>query len=84
MRWRRAALLRDKGRHFEGGDEKIVKDNMSRHNFAERGGDVLLIYVFKTDIHIIGLEIGLKRHTFVSKRRIIFCLYVFRDAPLSE
>ena len=33
--------------------------------------DVLQIYVFMTDIHILGLKIGLKRHKFVSKRRII-------------
>ena len=29
-------------------------------------GDVLQICVFMTDIHIIGLKIGLKRHKFVS------------------
>ena len=55
---------------------------MSRHKFAERGGDVLQIYVFMTDIHIIGLKIGLKRHEFVSNRRIISCLSVFRNALL--
>ena len=43
-----------------------VKDNMSGHKFAEHGGDVLQICVFMTDIHIIGLKIGLKRHKFVS------------------
>ncbi len=63
---RRAALLHDKGRHVEGGDEKICQRYMSGHKFAERGGDVLQIYVFMTDIHIIGLKIGLKRHQFVS------------------
>ena len=42
-----------------------------KHKFAERGGDVLQICVFMTDIHIIGLKIGLKRHKFVSKRRSI-------------
>ncbi len=36
------------------------------HKFAERGGDILQIYVFMTDIHIIGFKIGLKRHKFVS------------------
>jgi hypothetical protein len=45
--------------------KRYVK-NMSGHKFAERGGDVLQIYVFMTDIHIIGLKIGLKRHKFVS------------------
>ena len=39
--------------------------NMSGHKFAEPGGGVLQIYVFITDIHIIGLKIGLKRHKFV-------------------
>ena len=41
-------------------------NNMSGHKFAERGGDVLQICVFMTDIHILGLKIGLKRHKFVS------------------
>jgi hypothetical protein len=52
VRRRRAALLRDKGRHALRGEMKIiyVKD-MSGHKFAERGGDVLQIYVFMTDIH---------------------------------
>ena len=40
--------------------------NMSGHKFAEPGGDFLQIYVFITDIHIIGLKIGLKRHKFGS------------------
>ena len=44
--------------------KRYVKD-MSGHTFAERGGDVLQICVFMTDIHIIGLKIGLKRHKFV-------------------
>jgi hypothetical protein len=46
--------------------KRYVKDNMSGHKFAECGGGVLQIYVFMTDIHIIGLKIGLKRHKFVS------------------
>ena len=33
---------------------------MSGHSFAERGGDVLKFSVFMTDIHKIGLKIGLK------------------------
>ena len=37
--------------------KRYVKD-MSGHKFAERGGDVLQICVFMTDIHIIGLKIG--------------------------
>jgi hypothetical protein len=45
--------------------KRYVKD-MSGHKFAEHGGDVLQICVFMTDIHIIGLKIGLKRHKFVS------------------
>jgi hypothetical protein len=40
--------------------KRYVKNNMSGHNFAERGGDNLKISVFMTDIHIIGLKIGLK------------------------
>jgi hypothetical protein len=47
------------------GEIKIYVKDMSRHKFAERGGDVLQICVFMTDIHIIGLKIGLKRHKFV-------------------
>ena len=47
------------------GKIKIYVKDMSRHKFAERGGDVLQICVFMTDIHIIGLKIGLKRHKFV-------------------
>ena len=31
--------------------KRYVKDNMSGHKFAERGGDVLQICVFMTDIH---------------------------------
>ncbi len=38
-----------------------VKDNMSRHKFAQRGGDVVQICVFMTDIHIIGLKIRVKK-----------------------
>jgi hypothetical protein len=60
----------------------VEDDNMSRHKFAERGGDVLQICVFMTDIHIIGLKIGLKRHKFVSLRPIFLCLCVLRNAPL--
>ena len=45
--------------------KRYVK-NMSGHKFAEPGGGVLQIYVFMTDIYIIGLKIGLKRHKFVS------------------
>ena len=37
-------------------------------------GDCKFTYVFMTDIHVIGLKIGLKRHKFVSKRRVILCL----------
>ena len=50
------------------GEMKRYVKNMSGHKFAERGGDVLQIYVFMTNIHIIviGLKIGLKRHEFVS------------------
>ena len=48
------------------GEMKIYVKDMSGHKFAERGGDVLQICVFMTDIHIIGLKIGLKRHKFVS------------------
>jgi hypothetical protein len=44
------------------GEMKIYVKDMSGHKFAERGGDVLQICVFMTDIHIIGLKIGLKRH----------------------
>ncbi len=44
------------------GEIKIYVKDMSGHKFAERGGDVLQICVFMTDIHIIGLNIGLKRH----------------------
>ena len=40
--------------------KRYVKNIMSGHNFAERGGDVLKISVFMTDIHKIGLKIGLK------------------------
>jgi hypothetical protein len=47
--------------------KRYVKD-MSGHKFAECGGDVLQICVFMTDIHIIGLKIGLKRYKIVSKR----------------
>ena len=47
------------------GEIKIYVKDMSGHKFAERGGDVLQICVFMTDIHIIGLKIGLKRHKFV-------------------
>ena len=48
------------------GEMKIHVKDMSGHKFAERGGGVLQICVFMTDIHIIGLKIGLKRHKFVS------------------
>jgi hypothetical protein len=47
------------------GEIKIYVKDMSGHKFAERGGDVLQICVFMTDIHIIGLKIGLKKHTLV-------------------
>ena len=40
--------------------KRYVKNIMSGHNFAERGGDVLKFSVFMTDIHKIGLKIGLK------------------------
>ncbi len=36
-----------------------------------------------TDIHIIGLKIGLKRHKFVSLWPIILCFCVFRNAPVT-
>jgi hypothetical protein len=45
---------------------KIYVKDMSGHKFGERGGDVHQICVFMTDIHIIGIKIGLKRHKFVS------------------
>ena len=48
------------------GEMKIYVKDMSGHKFAERGGDALQICVFMTDIHTIGLKIGLKRHKFVS------------------
>ena len=48
------------------GEMKIYVKDMSGHKFAERGGDVLQTCVFMTDIHIIGLKIGFKRHKFVS------------------
>ncbi len=35
-------------------------------NLQNGGGDVLQICVFMTNIHIIGLKIGLKRHKFAS------------------
>jgi hypothetical protein len=41
---------------------KIYVKDMAGHKFAERGGDVLQICVSMTNIHIIGLKIGLKRH----------------------
>ncbi len=63
--------------------KRYVKD-ISGHKFAECGGDNLQIYVFMTNIHIIGLQIGLKRHKFVSKRRIILCLCVFRNDPMKH
>ena len=47
--------------------KRYVKDIMSGHKFAERGGGVLQIYVFMTNIHIIGFKIGLKSHKYVSK-----------------
>mgnify|MGYP006180294715 FL=1 len=47
------------------GEMKRYVKVMSGHKFAQRGGDVLQICVFMTDIHIIGLKIGLKRHKFV-------------------
>jgi len=47
------------------GEIKIYVKDMSGHKFAKRGGDVLQICVFMTNIHIIGLKIGLKRHKFV-------------------
>jgi hypothetical protein len=45
------------------GEIKIYVKDMSGHKFAQRG--VVQICVFMTDIHIIGLKIGLKRHKFV-------------------
>ncbi len=48
------------------GEMKIYVKDMSGHKFAERRGDVLQICVFMTNIHIIGLKIGLKSHKFVS------------------
>ncbi len=47
------------------GEIKIYVKDMSGHKFAQRGGDVVQICVFMTDIHTIGLKIGLKRHKFV-------------------
>jgi hypothetical protein len=38
---------------------KIYVKDMSGHKFAERGGDVLQICVFMTDIYIIGLKIDI-------------------------
>ncbi len=55
MQRRGAALLRDERRHFEGEMKRYVKD-VSGHKFAERGGGVLQICVFMTNIHIIGLK----------------------------
>ena len=51
------------------GEMNIYVKDMSGHKFAERGGDVLQICVFMTDIHIIviGIKMGLKRHNL--------CLY---------
>ena len=43
------------------GEMKIYVKDMSGHKFAERGGDVLQICVFMTNIHIIGFKIGLKK-----------------------
>ena len=40
------------------GEMKIYVKDMSGHKFAERGGDVLQMCVFMTEIHIIGLKIG--------------------------
>jgi hypothetical protein len=51
-----AALFCDKT--LRGEMKRYVKD-MSGHKFAERGVDVLQIYGFVTNIHIIGLKIGL-------------------------
>ena len=48
------------------GEMKIYFKDMSRHKFAELGGGVQQICVFMTNIHIIGLKIGLERHKFVS------------------
>jgi hypothetical protein len=62
---------------------KIYVKDMSGHKFAERGGGVLQICVFMTDIHRIGLKIGLKRHKFVSLSPIFLCICVLRNAPLS-
>jgi hypothetical protein len=44
------------------GEMKIYVKYISGHKFAERGGDVLQICVFMTNIHIIGLNIGLQRY----------------------
>jgi hypothetical protein len=52
--------------------KRYVKD-MSGHKFAKRGGGVLQICVFMTDM---------KRCKSVSKRGIIKCLCVFRNAPM--
>ncbi len=38
------------------GEMKIYVKEMSGHKFAERGGDVLQICIFMTDIHIIGVK----------------------------
>jgi hypothetical protein len=70
VRWRRAETA-CRWCHVETeneiltGEIKIYVKDMSGHKFAQRGGDVLQICVFMTDIHIIGLKIGLKRHKFV-------------------
>ena len=78
------ALLRDERRHVEvkGGDEKICQSYV-RTQICRMWGGVLQIGVFMTNIHTIGLKIGLKRHKFVSLRPIFLCLCVFRNAPLS-
>jgi len=47
---RRSTLLHDERQHVEGEMKRYVKD-MSGHKFAERGGGILQICVFMTDIH---------------------------------
>ena len=45
-------------------------------------GDVLQIYVFMIDIHIIGLKIGLKRHKFLSGLERKNGIYYKKDSSM--
>jgi hypothetical protein len=65
VRRRRAALLRDEQWHVEGGDEKICQRYV-RTQICRTWGGLSANLCFLTDIHILGLKIGSKRHKFVS------------------